>query len=170
MKSTSKKGYSLIELLIVIAIVAILSTIATPFFTKIRDNGNLKDAAREIAGEIQLYKQMAMTENTRYFLLYYPYNHRIYYYRRTCASNCSVNFCYQYLRNRPISEYPTVQISGTPVFNNSPDCYSGVNYLHFSPRGITGSGSVTLIHTKRGSTATISTTKMGKVNVTYDLK
>ncbi len=48
------------------AIAATLLSIAVPTFNRYRDNANLREAAGEISGDIQLYKQTAVSENRGY--------------------------------------------------------------------------------------------------------
>jgi prepilin-type N-terminal cleavage/methylation domain-containing protein len=59
-------GFSLVELLIAIALVAIVSAIAVPQFQKYSTNADLKTAAREMSGDISAAKQMAVANNLDY--------------------------------------------------------------------------------------------------------
>ena len=60
-----QKGFSLIELIIVIGIIAILSTFAVPAFLKYNANANLKSATREITSDILNQKEKAISENRK---------------------------------------------------------------------------------------------------------
>jgi len=59
-------GLNLIETVLVIAIVAILCTIAIPHLTHFIVNRDLKNAARDIVGDIFEIKHRALSENTKY--------------------------------------------------------------------------------------------------------
>ena len=66
MKIKSSKGFTIIEMMIVIAIIGVILTVAAPNFNAYRQNTNLKEAARDISSDISLYRQRAVTENRGY--------------------------------------------------------------------------------------------------------
>jgi len=57
-------AFSLIELLIVIAIIAVLSALAVPAFNSIRGAGGITKAANDIAGILEHARAYAMAQNT----------------------------------------------------------------------------------------------------------
>lgn len=59
----SSKGFSLVEAMVVMAIVAILATIAVPSLIGQRNNANLKDAVSMIRGDFELARSWAIREN-----------------------------------------------------------------------------------------------------------
>ena len=170
MRIKSAKGFSLIELLIVIAIIAILATVAAPNYNKYRYNTKLKEVARDIADDIKLYKQKAMNENIYYMFSYYTYAG---YYYETIYQSCpnTTTWCWNYYSSRKISDDGSVIFSGSPNFYYSFNGTSGNGgYLIFTPRRTTSAGSLTLQQTTQLSTATITTYFMGRVTITYVLK
>lgn len=162
MKLKSSKGFSLIELLIVIGLIGVLAAIASPYFTKYRHNTNLKEAVRTISGDIQLYKQRAVTENIGYRINFDNSSNQYTVRRETALNSNSFTVI---INTRKVAEgYNDIVISGTPSFSGA------VPYVTFNPRGTIGAGNVVLIHNKTSSKATIRTTIMGRVRVDYELK
>ena len=167
MKNKSAKGFSLIELFIVMAIAATLLSIAVPTFNKYRDNANLKEATREISGDIQLYKQSAVSENRGYRINFdavaNTYGIQI---ENPVGSGTYVNISTvkpgaQDTKNVGAGN-ANIVIFGAPTFPGGA--------ITFNPRGTSGAGTLVLKHSIRLSTATITTSLMGRVRVTYDLK
>jgi len=157
----ANKGFSLIELMIVIAIIGVVAGIAAPLFNGYRQNTNLKEAARDFSSDIALYRQRAVAENIRYKITFdQPANN--YTVQKETASSSGVYIDLVPAVTKSLGVYSQVIISDDPV--------PTVASITFSPRGTMGAGTITLKHTTRLSTATITTNITGRVYVTYDLK
>jgi len=63
-----KKGFTLIELMTVIAILAILSAVALPNYIRHRNNQQVIRAARQIYSTLQSAKMAAIKDNTTVFI------------------------------------------------------------------------------------------------------
>jgi len=151
-KIRKNNGFSLIEMIIVIAIIGILAAIASPNYIAYRDNTNLREAARDIESDIQLCKQRAVSENAEYSMTF----------------NVGLNN-YTIRREAVVTTTKTVgagnaliKIVGDPTFAD--------DKIIFQPRGTTNAGSLQLQHATRLSTAQIITSMMGRVRVTYDFE
>ena len=160
MKIKSSRGFTVIEMVIVIAIIAIAVSVAAPNFNSFRQNTNLKEAARDISSDISLYRQRAVSENIGYRINFNASANTYTIQKQTALAST----IYNDLTTKNVGAgNANIVISGTPGFSG------GVTYVTFNPRGTSGAGSLMLKHTKRLSTATITTNLMGRVNVTYNL-
>ncbi|MGO9136698.1 MAG: GspH/FimT family pseudopilin [Syntrophales bacterium] len=65
-----RKGFTLIELMIVIFLLAFISAISGLMLQNYTLNRNLKTAARDIASDFALYKVRAISENTTYQIVF----------------------------------------------------------------------------------------------------
>lgn len=159
MKVRSSKGFSLIELIIVIAIFGIVLAIAAPNFTAYRDNTNLREAARSISSDMLLVKQRAVSESRNYRI---DFNEaaNTYTIKQETAPNSGI---YSDLSTKPVGAGNTaIKILGTPSFS------SGVSYVTFQPRGTCNPfGSLKLKNDRRPLVATITTQITGRVRVEY---
>ena len=66
MRITKNKGMTLIELIMVVAILGIVLAIASPNFMRYRQNTNLRETAEDFTAKIALYRHRAMAEDIRY--------------------------------------------------------------------------------------------------------
>ena len=154
MNIRKKWGFTLIELIIVIAILSIVLAIAAPNFTAYRDNTNLREAARDISSDIQLYKQRAVSENVQYSITFNSGTND-YVIKRVAAL----------VGTKQVGAgNSSIKILGAPIFSG------GVPTITLLPRGTSTAGSLILQHTTRLSEATITANIMGRVHVDYVLK
>ncbi|HXZ36203.1 MAG TPA: GspH/FimT family pseudopilin [Thermodesulfobacteriota bacterium] len=72
----AQKGFSILELCITLAIIAVVAAIGYPTFQRMAINGNLRSAARQIMGDIALLKERAVAQNTQCSITFEPSNNR----------------------------------------------------------------------------------------------
>jgi type II secretion system protein H len=146
------KGFSLIEMLIVLAIIAILLMIAPSMFSAFRQRTNLREAAGALAEDMKLAKQRAVAENVKYSITFDINN-----------NNYTIN---QYDSNGNIINPPikTVNLSnfGNGIVINSQN-FAG-NTVTFQPRGTCSAGTITL-QNNLNSTIAITTNLMGRITI-----
>jgi prepilin-type N-terminal cleavage/methylation domain-containing protein len=163
-KIKSSRGFSLLEVIIVLALITVAASIAVPNFRAYRHNTNLKEAARDISSDIALYKQRAVSENRGYRINFSTAANTYTIQQEVVTSGVRTGN-YIDLETKIVGAgNATIVILGTPSFSG------GVSHVTLNPRGTSGAGKATLQNTKSLSTAVITTNLMGRVKVEYDLK
>jgi prepilin-type N-terminal cleavage/methylation domain-containing protein len=158
-QSKAIKGFSTLELLVVLTILGVAVTVAAPALGKYRHNANLKEAARDLTADIALIKQRAVAESIQYRIVF------------DAGAN---NYRFQIEQPRDSGNYvdlaPAVDNTKSPASKganitlSNPSFSFGNPFITFEQRGTISAGSVILTN-KIGSTAKITTTTMGKVYV-----
>jgi len=153
-----QRGFTILELVTVLAIIFIVTAIAIPGFQKMAINGNLKAAARDVMSDITRTREKAISENN---------------------PNLSMVF------NQPLNNYTVPAFYAGSLETKSPATFaqdisiSNVAFgmgsaLSLQTRGTIYPASptnktLTLIN-GRGSTATITITTVGRIYVQYNLQ
>ena len=163
MQSKAAKGFSAIELIIVLTILAVAVSISVPALSKYRHNTNLKEAAQDLAADIALMKQRAVAESIRYRIVFDAgANNYTFQIEQPLDSGNYVDLV-------PAADNVKSPASkGANITLSNPSFSFGNQFIIFQQRGTISAGSVTLTN-KVLSTATITTTLMGKVNVTFTM-
>lgn len=159
MAVNTEKGLSLIELIIVIAIIAIALGFAVPAFNHYSANANLKTAALDIVSDIYSMREKALAENRQYMIEF------------TLISN-------QYTLNQGTyagAPWTAIQVKSPSVIGKDIKLlivnfgnYS--NKLSFQTRGTAKEfGSLSIVN-RYNSIATITVNSAGRTYVQYTLQ
>jgi type II secretion system protein H len=155
----TKRGFSLVELMIVIGLIGILSAVALYAWQGYRDNANLRTAARDVATDIAATKQRAVSEGVQYRITF-----------STGANNyiieqgTSAGAPYATVQTKT----PTTHGAGSGLSINSAN-FSGAQQVLFFTRGTLSSGTVILRNSK-GSQATITVNFAGRTHVQFAMQ
>jgi len=149
----NRRGFTLLELIIVVVILTIVGSIAYGAFQRMAINANLKTAARDIVSDFNLMRQRSMAENMPL----------------TITFNAGTN---SYDVPQPGGATLTKKLAsyGADIVFAGPPNFSGGPTITFQPRGTTAQwGSLTLTNS-RGSRATITVNSTGRANVQFNMQ
>jgi prepilin-type N-terminal cleavage/methylation domain-containing protein len=155
-----RKGFSLIELIIVIAILGVVASISSLVWQRYVLNANLRSAARDIASDFQNCKLMSGTESRTYTITF-----------NTGANTYAISApaTTDYAALNQAAKTPTtlgsdIRITGAAYFGTT-----GANIITFQSRGTSANGTLTLTNS-RGSTAILITNVTGKTYVSFTMR
>lgn len=147
-------GFSLIELIIVIALISIIAAFAVPVWQRYTANTNLKSAAREVMADISNARQQAVEENLDFYRLAFSVASNNYALFRTDTGATSWT--------KPVASLGNGVLIGSVNF-------SGGSTVSFQARGTVSMGNLTL-RNGLGSTATITVNITGRSYVQYNMQ
>ncbi|MBN2653790.1 MAG: GspH/FimT family pseudopilin [Nitrospirae bacterium] len=151
-----QSGFSLVEVLIVIAIIIIISALAMPSLQGYVINRSLKSAAREVISDINEFKERAIAENRAYRITLTPNSPN--YTIEQCANTGATCNGFQNFQNKSLALFENsikIETSGTTA-----------TQYDFQTRGTVNAGTIQLIN-QRGSTSNIVTNITGRASVQF---
>jgi type II secretion system protein H len=152
MRRKSVNGFTLVELLIVIAIIGIVASIASFAWQNYVRNTNLKTAARELTSDIQFMKGKAIARNDLTYTIDFNTGDNTY----TMLEGATT------LREKKLADigegiqFDEIALGGIPT-------------LTFEKRGTLSPGHITIKNSK-GSTAKITFNITGRTYVTFAMQ
>lgn len=157
------QGFSLVELMIVIAIIAVMTGVASINWLRYSSNTDLKNAARDIASDFQNCKAKAISESRDYQISF--------------TTGTSSSYTITAPANAVLAAVNTTKLMSSfgsgirIVFESGCNGYGAapVNVILFETRGTSKMGCVKLTNT-RGSSAAITTNITGKSYVTFAMQ
>lgn len=147
MKKTA--GFSIFELLIVIAVVAVVSAIVTPNIISWRNNAKLRGAADNLKGDLQMSKARAVRERTPVTVTFGATDYQVTYTDKDGNTRT--------LRDRKLPAGVRVDLDNTG-FGAMGD------KTRFNGRGIPVAGSAMLVNTK-GDQKSIVVSTLGRIRI-----
>ena len=144
------KGFSLLELIIVIALISIVSAFSVPVWQRYSANTDLKTAAREVMADLANTKQRAVEENLGDYRLTFNVAGNNYALSRTDTGDT--------LWTKSLASF------GNGIFIDSVN-FSG-SVVSFQKRGTVSWGNVTL-RNGMGKRATVTVNPTGRAYVEY---
>ena len=72
------RGFSILELLVVLAVIAVVSAIVTPSFISWRNNAKMRGAVDNLMGDLEMAKIRAVKENNFVAVMFNPTGYRVF--------------------------------------------------------------------------------------------
>ena len=163
-----RQGFSLLEMVLVLGLLMIMTTIGVSAWNRYTTNTNFREAARAIEADIKYMKQNALSQEFTTVSTPMPVNYGIVFYRTagnyTLQALDSTNNTL-FTRTKQLSSFG----QGHIAFVSFPN--GGSNYtLNFLSRGILGGLGTIVINNSLNSSANIVFTQSGKIYVDFHMQ
>ena len=143
------EGFSIFELLIVIAVIAVVSAIVTPNVISWRNSAKLRGAAGNIKGDLEMSKARAVRERSPVTVTFTATNYQVTFTDKDGNART--------LRNRQLPAGVRVDLDSTS-FGAMDD------QTQFNSRGFPVAGSAVLVNTK-GDQKKIIVSRLGRIRI-----
>ncbi len=154
-----RNGFSLVEVMIVVALIGIVATIAVPNFQNYIRNRNLKTAAHEISSEFFVTRERALSESRTYRLVFDTANNRYTTEEQTAPGVWTVRQTKQVAASAAANDGIAIDAANTTATT-----------FTFQPRGTISMGGTVSIKNSINSIANITVNFPGRTYVTYTLQ
>jgi len=148
----SRKGFTLVELMIVVALLAIIAAIGGLALNAYTLNRNLKSAAREIVSDFFVYRARAVSEGKTY---------------RIAFDVDGSSYTIQPGSSTPVTRTPMAFGSDIRIVDAN---FGGGKTVNFLPRGTVSPFGNIKLRNGRQSNATIKVNITGRTYVKFDIK
>jgi len=162
MHSRKNSGFTLVEMMIVVAIMAILFAAAIPSLHKYRQNADLKAAAQNIAADIAVLKSRAMSDRLTYRMTFNTGTATYQIGREEAPGSGS-------FEDIGDPKYVNADAGGCITMTRAAFSGNPGNRLRFNVRGTTNNGRIEL-ENQRGSVATVTINITGRTHISFAMR
>lgn len=158
LRNRSDKGFTVLEMVFVVVIVLIMTTMAVPLITNVIATYRMRSAVASVTGIIQATRFQAISASAPYQIVFTKATSTFQIQSAPDSVSPYTNYCVPAATSCPVP----LSNSGVPV------TLGADTTLQFRPSGIVSApvGSTTLTLTYGGKTETISVTSYGNIKVT----
>jgi Tfp pilus assembly protein FimT len=154
-------GFTIIELLVIIAILAVLFSIGTPAFLQWRSNAKLRDAVSSLRGDLEMAKLRSIRENEFVAVLFNTDNYLVFIDDGEGAGGVAENWIRdgseRILRNRQMPAGVFIDLNNTTFAGDR---------TRFNGRGHIGNqGLVTIVNTAGNQRTIDMNNRFGRISV-----
>jgi prepilin-type N-terminal cleavage/methylation domain-containing protein len=158
-----RKGFTLVELMIVVCMLAFISSIGGLWLHSYTLNRNLRTAARDIASDFTIFKEQAVSENIQYQIAF----------DTTAPGSYTIQSVVNAVVTNLTTKRPSSFGSGIRIISATFGAAASQTVI-FSPRGtVSPLGNAVLdgvvLQNSRNSQATITVNLTGKTYVTFNI-
>lgn len=147
-------GFSLLEILTVIAITALLAVIAVPNMMAWRHAAKLRGAVENLRGDLQLAKMKAVQENGSVAVLFSGNGYQVFI---DAANPGVLDLGERLLRNRQLPAGVSIDLGITD--------FNGNDYARFNNRGLPDDTGNVLVDSSSGDQRLIGLNRLGRINI-----
>jgi type IV fimbrial biogenesis protein FimT len=154
-------GFTLIEILVIISIIALLSALGTPAFLQWRSDAKLRDAVSSLRGDLEMAKLRAIRENEFVVVLFNTSNYLIFIDDGAGAGGVAENWIpdggEKIIRNRQMPAGVRIDLASSTFLDNR---------TRFNGRGrIANQGKVEIINTSGNQKTVDMDNRFGRITV-----
>lgn len=164
--STSGKGFTLVELLVAVAVGGVVLAVAIPSYLSYLPRIRLRSACREVIACLQLARTQAIRDNSAWRVAFEPSQ------REFCVVDSLGNVCRRVSLDRFDGVSFGANTSDAIDGNHTPPQADGVSYngdkAKFNPNGTAAAGTVYLKNEKGDTMAVGTASAAGRVKSWYD--
>ena len=149
-----ESGFSLMEMMLVIAVIALLTAIAMPNMLSWREAAKLRGAVENIRGDLQLAKLKAVQEGGPVAILFLDDEYQVF----VDTANAGVRDAGERLfRRRQLPSAVSIDLGNTD--------FNGNLYARFNNRGLPDDIGSVVVEGPRGDQRTIALNRLGRINI-----